>query len=311
MNEEEILRLMDSITNAYLGDLNINSVTFNEEKSQYEVSVIKIKKNWKITSVVDNDGNSYEIVYKEGPEIIQLIGDFAKDPPAKIKNDNRIIGGMMCALDSMKGYGTVTYSHGWSQFDVTRRSNGRVIYTCKASPSIVTNEHVIPGAKGGKIWCNTRNNIVGNKECGVDLRDSRDVHFDYALGKVKDRSLVSAGLILEIGQSDYANKVKAKKGIRIQKYGARTGLTRGKCGYYTNIYVNGRPFYHVWSTSKGFSCAGDSGSLVMDMNKRPMGVISWGQKKSCSSNPIGYFWAVHHDSQKLSSKSELKNGDII
>jgi hypothetical protein len=83
-------------------------------------------------------------------------------------------------------------------------------------------------------------------------------------------------------------------GQTVQKYGRTTDLTNGQVtGVNATILVNygygrtARFVNQIVITPGGFSAAGDSGSLIVDMSNNPVGLLFAGSSSDTIANPIG------------------------
>jgi hypothetical protein len=81
--------------------------------------------------------------------------------------------------------------------------------------------------------------------------------------------------------------------MSVQKYGRTTGLTQGQVtGINATVLVSygygktARFVNQIVITPGSFSAAGDSGSLIVDMNKNPVGLLFAGSSSDTIANPI-------------------------
>lgn len=179
---------------------------------------------------------------------------------------------------------------------------GAVVYTTKNNePMILSNNHVLANTTLTNEQNAFRNDPIlqpgksdrGTQEIGklanlVALKPSPEVNqVDCALAKPTDPKNITAE-IMEVGKVNGINEPSV--GMRIKKSGRTTGLTSGtiksinatvKVNYSGRILL----FENQIIASK-MSEPGDSGSLVLDMNNKAVGLLFAGSNLVTIINPI-------------------------
>lgn len=282
------LVLIDKATDNLIDVDAINSISYDVENQEIVVSYTGDLPSG-LTNLLEYEGNSYKIVYLEGPKIVNHIGNIKKHKPIEHQLHHEVQGGSACGIVGSTSFGTVTMSVGEFAYELDRHKCNQVL-------ALVSNNHVLVDSAGTQVWVNSENNVVAERTCFLPLNNNR-VHVDLALARLNTADLNGGGDIRGIGV--WRNIEKVSRGQDIRKFGARTGLTSGRVNKVTNIRIDGRWFRHVYETTGGFGCGGDSGSAVINSSGDWIGVYSWGEDLDCTRNPKGYFWAVHYDSQLL------------
>jgi hypothetical protein len=314
LTTDDIQIALDEITELHSLSNGFISVEFTQD----EKLVVRYRElDYKISSAPEEieltsseSGKTYKIPveYEAGPEIIPSFGDVEihkpYESPEALAGE---MGGDECRnANSMNYYGTISFYAGGIELEASGRCRKR----CGASPALMSNNHVIgrsdSGRKGEVIWTRFRADTA-RLECLLPFSCRGDV--DVAIAKVGNISGISKWTVRTIGKLNGIRRPRI--GESIQKHGARTGYTTGSVTGQTNIRVGSHTFRRVFSTSGGFSCPGDSGSSVVASNKDVIGILSWGDKVPCSSNPRGYFWTlINPGTLSDDSETSLVNVDI-
>lgn len=129
---------------------------------------------------------------------------------------------------------------------------------------------------------------IGNLERWVEIKFGKEVNLiDAALAKPKDLKLVKPE-ILGIGRP--SGIAKPKLGMLIQKSGRTTGYTAGKIkDISATIKVNYDKKVALFRNqilTTNMSQGGDSGSLVLDMKRRAVGLLFAGSEHVTILNPV-------------------------
>ena len=130
--------------------------------------------------------------------------------------------------------------------------------------------------------------IIGYLENWIEIRFGKEANLiDSALARPKNVNLVKPEIML-IGLPK--GVTTAKLGIPIQKSGRTTGYTTGKIKD-TNAtvkvnYDNQVALFRNQILTTSMSQGGDSGSLVLDMKKRAVGLLFAGSELVTILNPI-------------------------
>lgn len=142
-----------------------------------------------------------------------------------------------------------------------------------------------PGSyDGGKM----PKDVIGYLERWVEIKFGKEVNFvDVALAKPKSIKLVKPEII-EIGLP--SGITHPKIGMLIQKSGRTTGYTIGKIkDISATVKVNYDKKIALFRNqilTTAMSQGGDSGSLVLNMKKRAIGLLFAGSEKVTILNPI-------------------------
>jgi len=72
-------------------------------------------------------------------------------------------------------------------------------------------------------------------------------------------------------------------GMRVYKYGARTGLTTGIVGSVLGLTVAPGVIFNVFQIANGFACVHDSGAAVVNRQRRFVGLVFRGSSATCSA----------------------------
>lgn len=130
--------------------------------------------------------------------------------------------------------------------------------------------------------------IIGYLENWLEINFRKEANsIDAALAEPKNVNLLKPEIML-IGLPQGA--AKAKLGIAVQKSGRTTGYTIGKIKDTSATvkvnYDNKTALFHNQILTTNMSQGGDSGSLVLDMKKRAVGLLFAGSELVTILNPI-------------------------
>lgn len=130
--------------------------------------------------------------------------------------------------------------------------------------------------------------IIGVLERWVEIKFGKEANLvDAALARPKNQKLVKPE-IMEIGAP--LGIIKSKLGMLIQKSGRTTGYTAGKVKDMSATikvgYDNKTALFKNQILATNMSQGGDSGSLVLDMKKRAVGLLFAGSDAVTILNPI-------------------------
>jgi len=210
-------------------------------------------------------------------------------------------GGDPCYVDGQGGWGTAgVYVR---MFEIEARTRAGTRYVCAGSNAFLTNNHVIADLDALPVgtplvtgspqgWpVDARATLAGFFPVGDIL-----LHMDFALGaNVTPANAFNGGLLRDLGRINPVFRNPADGGEPIRKSGARTRVTAGRTEGRVYIRAPGRGgairgYNGIYKTSRGFSCPGDSGSIVVANNMDIVGMIAWGEDIPCADNPHGYFF---------------------
>lgn len=130
--------------------------------------------------------------------------------------------------------------------------------------------------------------IIGYLENWIEINFKKEANLvDAALARPKDVNSVKPEIIL-IGSPQ--SLTKAKIGMSIQKSGRTTGYTTGKVKDISASvkvnYDNQLALFRNQILTTNMSQGGDSGSLVLDMKARAVGLLFAGSEQVTILNPI-------------------------
>lgn len=130
--------------------------------------------------------------------------------------------------------------------------------------------------------------IIGYLENWVEINFKKEANLaDAALARPKNINLVKSEIML-IGSPQ--GVARAKLGMSIQKSGRTTGYTTGKIRDTSATvkvnYDNKVALFRYQILTTSMSQGGDSGSLVLDMKKRAIGLLFAGSELVTILNPI-------------------------
>lgn len=310
LDEDSIQRVLDEISDLHEQDLNFISVQFTADQqvivryADHKRSKIVLPAS--VTVSADNGSKQVKVPVSRvsGPRIEPAFGT-EEDPPISVEGLDGEMGGDQCRNANTNAWGTISfYVRGGIILETTGRCNMR----CETKPALVSNNHVIARSdaarQGEVIWTPFRADTA-RLHCFVPL--SCEGNADIAAAKVHDMNGITIWTIRQIG---YLKGVRRPGiGESIQKFGARTGYTRGSVTGKLNIRVDGRLYRGVFSTSGGFGCPGDSGSSVVSMGNDVLGLYSWGDVVPCDRSPAGYFFTLV-DPGKGTTSSEISRARI-
>lgn len=164
---------------------------------------------------------------------------------------------------------------------------------------ILSNNHVLANSNNAKIGDailqpgpydggRKNKNLIGYLERWQEIKFNKEANFvDAALARPKDAKSVQPQ-ILEIGIPKGA--AKAKLGMLIQKSGRTTGHTIGKIkDISATVKVNYDDSVAIFRNqilTSNISQGGDSGSLVLDMKAKAVGLLFAGSEVVTIVNPI-------------------------
>jgi len=195
-----------------------------------------------------------------------------------------IIGGTWTRNGRLSGYGTLSFA-----------AYGIAISSCSHSISgrnvILSNNHVLAMWDQGIVG-EPVDTIGGSNTaklcCWLPATGTRCPN-DLAMATRRNPADLRHGVMK--GLPSISGRIVAPaRGMQIRKSGARTSVTTGVILGFANIRVNGSFFRHVAVEDNNFSCAGDSGSAVFDVNMNLVGFHFAGAATgTCPRNGPGYF----------------------
>jgi len=173
---------------------------------------------------------------------------------------------------------------------------------------LVTNYHVANGGEYGKdaAICQPHGSgpRFGEQSDWVPIRFDDSVNLvDCSFVRSENLDKKQYGVIPEqvnIGKINphYWDEADVKLGMKVQKVGRTTGHTRGEIvGVRSTSYVSygqegtakfEKQFVVRGLNGSNFSAGGDSGSLVLDMDNRPVGLLFAGGGSDTIINPIEF-----------------------
>jgi hypothetical protein len=133
------------------------------------------------------------------------------------------------------------------------------------------------------------NLLVADYEVRLYKHFKNDNLVDCALAKLDSPDLVLAS-VLDVGE--VAGTAEIKPGHPVQKSGRTTGLTKGKVkSVGTTLQVEMKDDEKVWFSDQAVaemsSQPGDSGALILDQDKKAVGLLFAGSEKLTVFNRIG------------------------
>ena len=186
--------------------------------------------------------------------------------------------------------------------NITAGTIGCVVENGYGDRLILSNNHVLADSNDGSIG----DSIVhpGPFDGGSPPADTVAVvsaykpiefsgtnYIDAAVGEIVDGKHVSSR-IRNIGRPS-SSVIAAATGQDVQKRGRTTGYTTGTVGATsldTHVNFGGKQVWfedQIEITGQGFSRGGDSGSLVLDMDKNPVGLLFAGDDQALTlANPM-------------------------
>lgn len=310
LDDDLVQEILDELTNKYHNLPGFISVSEEEgRKGTYfkitvkDQRIVNVPKIFKYTSKnIEIDVN---LRVDSGLEIIPYY--YVYKNKKELKNDLEsakpiAIGGDKIWHNKLGGYGTLSFTAKKIMMKNRRKK-------CEGSNVCISNNHVLAmwdeADKGDPIstpW----HNPFASLYCWFKVTKTANPN-DLALGKIIDIQNTTFGAIRSIGTITGA--IDAKKGMKVRKYGARTNLTKGKVKGLANIKVKKSIFNGVRKLTKGFSCAGDSGSAVLTDSLKVVGFVFAGEKKPCDQKPYSYFIpiikVVKNDESEFSISFEI------
>jgi hypothetical protein len=261
--------------------------------------------------VTDESGEyiSIPVVYEEGPEIVPSLGRIGVDIPYSIsRSDNFIRGGEQIGNIIDGYYGTLGLMIQRISYNVQGRRGKK---TCTTRNAVISNNHVLArsdrGQIGELIWVRETTNELGKLHCYIPFKIYPDL--DFATAQLSHTNQIKFWEIHQIGEIN--NRfVTPKRNEKVKKFGATTGFKTGTVTGITNIVAGGYSYKGVYITSRGFSCAGDSGALIISTANNILGMHSWGDDvERCDQNPRGYFYTFNI-AKKASGTAEASEAMI-
>ncbi|KEI14465.1 hypothetical protein [Clostridium haemolyticum] len=137
---------------------------------------------------------------------------------------------------------------------------------------------------GGKV----SNDTIANLSIFIRLRTDVDNRVDCAIAKISNSSYVTKNIALL--NSPIKGVTNGKIGMTVQKVGYRTEKTLGKITVLGSTFImsiDEKPYRFVnqiWTTK--MDDKGDSGSVLLDMNKYAVGLLIGSSSQGTLYNPI-------------------------
>lgn len=208
--------------------------------------------------------------------------------PARKPNGAPYIGGDRIMNRQSGGWGTLGLPARYG-IDMT---NGRDHCSTGRNPCLLSNNHVIArsdsGARGEAIhWLagTVLDEQIGQLACAIPMNSSPHVDVSLATLTTNNVAWFELGGIGKITGAISRPLYK----VQYKKSGARTGLRVGEFAGYGTIKIDGRIYQAVGSITRGFSCQGDSGSIIVDGSMRIIGIVFAGETLPCSKDPYTWF----------------------
>jgi hypothetical protein len=208
-------------------------------------------------------------------------------PPSKPVGQNYIGGDRIMNIRS-DSWGTLGFPAKFG-LDI---SNGPSTCSTGRSPCLISNNHVIAMNDAGRVgdsinWLNgfILNEQIGQLSCFIPINSVPRI--DVALAPL---TITNVAWFELAGIGKITGAVGSPKyNVQYKKSGARTGVKAGVFAGYAHIYVDGRLYKSVGCMSRGFSCKGDSGSVIVDGSMNLIGIVFAGEQLPCGDEPYTYF----------------------
>jgi hypothetical protein len=256
------------------------------------------------------------------PVVVQVTGEFFALQQANGKGNGKG-GGNGGGNGKGKGNG------GGSSFDRTARYRPAPIGVSTGHPDITAGTI---GARvrdaGGNLYALSNNHVYANVNAanigdnvlqpgtydgGQDPADAFGTLFNFEplLPGIFDVNYIDAAIALSsAGELDNGTPpdgygiprtqiVAPAINMPVMKYGRTTGFTTGNISDINVFTIVGYgPDYYLWFdgqimiSGNGFSAGGDSGSLIVDNDRHPVGLLFAGSDTSTLANPIAFVLAA-------------------
>jgi hypothetical protein len=285
MDEEQALRAVDQLANAFGDDPNLRSIYFSyDNPGKIVVIVAEAAKLDGMSMLLDLP---FELEVREGPAIVAQIGKLEEKEADELTAINLAGGQKVTTSRASDYYGTITLLG-----KITIEATGNQTYKLSEERAVVSNNHVIAqndtGVPGDEL--SQSGTVFGSYQAAVPLTDHK-IHCDVAIGEVTlhpaDRNVGVREYEVEgYGRISGVRRPTAGEGIR--KRGASSGSTSGSIVGRATVYSKGRSYRGTYKTSGSFTESGDSGALILGSDMRAIGVHAWGDEDGGASYFAGF-----------------------
>ena len=227
-----------------------------------------------------------KILVRDGPEIVPFgkVIRFADcQLPIPLPLPGPVLGGEAIWHVALGAWGTLALTATRIQM---KNDAGAV---CDVRNACLSNNHILAlsdGAVVGDTIQSPGRPAFATLRCWLPVSNTAKP-VDAALGAVNNAADTSFGVVRGIGK--ITGVLSPRKNLRIQKSSRRTGVTSGQDLGPINITVGNMVYRGMRVASPGLACCHDSGSAILDLRRRFVGLLFAGDGVSCTANPHSYY----------------------